>query len=94
MRDFKVRYLTSFGIIVWCDIETGYLLKAVFPGTSAIALDVIAGVTSEYLLNVGRTLRFLCDKYAKSMTPEVRLLFLEIFVCSLPGTGNHSAYTL
>lgn len=23
-------------------------------------------------MNVGRTLRFLCDKYAKTMTPEVR----------------------
>lgn len=34
-------------------------------------MDVLAGVASEYLLNVGRTIRFLCDKYAKKMTPEV-----------------------
>jgi hypothetical protein len=36
-------------------------------------MDVLTGVTSEFLLNVGRTLRFLCDKYAKTMTPEVRM---------------------
>lgn len=41
-------------------------------GTSASSLDVLTSVTSEFLLNVGRTLRFLCDKYAKTMTPEVR----------------------
>lgn len=41
-------------------------------GTSASTLEVLTGVTSEFLLNVGRTLRFFCDKYAKTMTPEVR----------------------
>jgi len=50
------------------------LEHAGFQGTSASTLDVLTGVTSEFLLNVGRTLRFLCDKYAKSMTPEVRYL--------------------
>lgn len=40
-------------------------------GTSRVALDVLAGVTSEYLLNVGRTIRFLCDKYSGTMTAEV-----------------------
>ncbi|KAK7057323.1 hypothetical protein R3P38DRAFT_2840584 [Favolaschia claudopus] len=41
-----------------------------FQGTSNIALDVLASVTSEYLFNVGRTIRYLCDKYSQSMTPE------------------------
>ncbi|KAG1892955.1 uncharacterized protein F5891DRAFT_1209440 [Suillus fuscotomentosus] len=45
-----------------------------FQGTSGAALDVLVGVTSEYFLNVGRTLRFMCDKYAKSMTPEEIIL--------------------
>jgi transcriptional activator SPT7 len=40
-------------------------------GTSEIALDVLASVASEYLLNVGRTIRYLCDRYSNSMTPEV-----------------------
>ena len=42
-------------------------------GTAKSALDVLAGVTSEYLLNVGRTITFLSDKYANKMTPEVRV---------------------
>ena len=37
-----------------------------------MALDVLADVTSQYLLNVGRTIRFLSDKFGKAMTPEVR----------------------
>ena len=40
-------------------------------GTSKAALDVFASVASEYLFNVGRTLRYLCDKYAKQMSAEV-----------------------
>lgn len=39
--------------------------------TSKVALDVLADVTSEYLLNVGRTIRFLSDKFGQTMTPEV-----------------------
>ena len=42
-------------------------------GTSKMALDVLTGVASEYLLNVGRTIQFLSDKYGKKMTSEVRL---------------------
>lgn len=45
-------------------------------GASKVALNVLAGVTSEYLLNVGRTIRFLCDKYSSTMTAEVRLKHL------------------
>lgn len=47
--------------------------SAFLQGASASALDVLTSVTSEFLLNVGRTLRFFCDKYAKTMTPEVRM---------------------
>jgi hypothetical protein len=39
--------------------------------SSKVALDVLADVTSEYFLNVGRTIRFLSDKFGKTMTPEV-----------------------
>lgn len=49
------------------------LEHAGFQGSSKVALDVLAGVTSDYLLNVGRTLRFLCDKYTHKMTSEVCL---------------------
>ncbi|TDL22893.1 hypothetical protein BD410DRAFT_897775 [Rickenella mellea] len=42
--------------------------------TSKAALDVFAGVTAEYLLNVGRTIRFMCDKYSRTMTPEEIIL--------------------
>ena len=40
-------------------------------GTSKAALDVFTGVATEYFLNVGRTLRFLCDKYSQRMSAEV-----------------------
>ena len=40
-------------------------------GTSKAALDVLTGVASEYLLNVGRTIHFLSEKYGKKMPPEV-----------------------
>lgn len=43
-------------------------------GTSKVALDVLAGVASDYLLNVGRTIRFLSEKYAHKMTPEEIIL--------------------
>ncbi|KAL6305105.1 hypothetical protein BKA93DRAFT_230818 [Sparassis latifolia] len=50
------------------------LEHAGFQGTSKAALDVLASVTSEYLLNVGRTIHFLCDKYADKMTSEEIIL--------------------
>ncbi|KAI5986876.1 hypothetical protein EDD15DRAFT_2470606 [Pisolithus albus] len=45
-----------------------------FQGASSGALDVLTGVASEFLLNLGRTLRFLCDKYAHTMTSEELIL--------------------
>lgn len=45
-----------------------------FQGTSRAALDVLAGVTKEYLFNVGRTIKFLSDKCSQSMTAEEMIL--------------------
>ncbi|TFK33829.1 hypothetical protein BDQ12DRAFT_727456 [Crucibulum laeve] len=45
-----------------------------FQGTSSAALDVLCGVTSEYLLNVGRMMRFMSDTYSNTMTPEEIIL--------------------
>ncbi|KAF7368402.1 Programmed cell death protein 6 [Mycena venus] len=45
-----------------------------FQGTSAVTLDVLASVAFEYLLNIGRTIRYLCDKYSQTMTPEETIL--------------------
>jgi hypothetical protein len=49
---------------------TIYRMRA---GTSSAALGVLTSVASEYLQNVGRTIRYLCDKYSKTMTAEVSL---------------------
>ena len=51
-------------------------VSTLFAATSKVALDVLADVTSEYLLNVGRTIRFLSDKFGKTMTPEVSTIIL------------------
>jgi transcriptional activator SPT7 len=52
---------------------TGRVVEhAGFQGSSMIALDVLGSVVGEYLGNVGRTMRFLEDKYRGIMTPEVR----------------------
>ncbi|KAJ3809100.1 hypothetical protein F5876DRAFT_44602, partial [Lentinula aff. lateritia] len=50
------------------------LEHAGFQGTSRAALDVLSGVASEYLLNVGRTIKFLCDKFANTMSAEEIIL--------------------
>jgi hypothetical protein len=75
MKDFKVRLTLPRRHLVYRDrrLKSRVLTVTLCLGTSSAALDVMVGVTSEYLLNVGRMLRFMCDKYAKSMTPEVRL---------------------
>lgn len=46
------------------------LEHAGFQGTSKIALDVLASVTSDFFQNVGRTIRYLSDKHANRMTAE------------------------
>ncbi|KAF8161610.1 hypothetical protein B0H34DRAFT_841288 [Crassisporium funariophilum] len=45
-----------------------------FQGSSKLAVDVLTSVTSQYLQNVGRTIRFLSDKFGKTMTPEEIIL--------------------
>ena len=47
-------------------------------GTSKSALDVLTGVASEYLLNVGRTIQFLSDKYGNKMSPEVGIQYASL----------------
>ncbi|KAH9935133.1 uncharacterized protein BXZ73DRAFT_100523 [Epithele typhae] len=50
------------------------LEHAGFQGTSKMALDVLSSVMAEYMHNVGRTMRFLCDKYGNQMTAEEIIL--------------------
>ncbi|KAK1231020.1 Transcriptional activator spt7 [Marasmius sp. AFHP31] len=50
------------------------LEHAGFQGSSKAALDVMTGVTADYLLNVGRTIKFLSDKFANSMSVEEIIL--------------------
>ncbi|OBZ69870.1 hypothetical protein A0H81_10152, partial [Grifola frondosa] len=64
------------------------LEHAGFQGTSKVALDVLASVTSEYMLNVGRTIRFLSDKYGNSMSAE------EIILHTLFDSGITRIYDL
>lgn len=52
-------------------LRDGFLPVTVLVGTSRVALDVLSSVASEYLFNVGRTIKFFSDKYARSMSPEV-----------------------
>lgn len=42
-----------------------------FQGSSKVALDVLSGIASEFLMGVGRTMRFYLDRYSGSMTSEV-----------------------
>ncbi|KAI0074871.1 hypothetical protein K474DRAFT_1499959 [Panus rudis PR-1116 ss-1] len=55
-------------------VGTKILEHAGFQGSSKAALDVLAGVASDYLLNVGRTIHYLSEKYARKMTPEEIIL--------------------
>ena len=41
---------------------------------SRIGFEVLAGVASEYLLNVEETIQFLSDKYGNRISLEVGLL--------------------
>ncbi|KAI0827764.1 hypothetical protein BC628DRAFT_1368312 [Trametes gibbosa] len=50
------------------------LEHAGFQGASKMSLDVLTSVTAEYLLNAGRTIRFLSDKYGNKMTAEEIIL--------------------
>jgi len=43
-----------------------------------VSLDVISGILAEYISNVGRTIKFMSDKYGGTMTPEVSWKFLAV----------------
>ncbi|KIY51471.1 hypothetical protein FISHEDRAFT_36889, partial [Fistulina hepatica ATCC 64428] len=62
-----------------------------FQGTSSAALDVLAGVASDYLFNIGRTLQYLSDKYGHVMTPEEIVLhaLFEGGVSGVPDLERH-----
>ncbi|KIY67539.1 hypothetical protein CYLTODRAFT_490531 [Cylindrobasidium torrendii FP15055 ss-10] len=53
---------------------TKVLEHAGFQGTTKSTLDVLASVASDYLYNVGRTIKFLCDKHGSTMSPEEIIL--------------------
>ncbi|KAJ3563494.1 hypothetical protein NP233_g8906 [Leucocoprinus birnbaumii] len=59
-----------------------------FQGTSQVSLDVMSGVMAEYISNVGRTIKFMSDKYAGTMTPE------EIILHTLFESGNSKVQDL
>ncbi|KAI0343585.1 hypothetical protein BDW22DRAFT_1356046 [Trametopsis cervina] len=53
-----------------------------FQGTSKVALDVMVGIAADYLNSLGRTIKFLVDKYANKMSAE------EIILHALFGSGT------
>ncbi|KAI1790367.1 hypothetical protein LXA43DRAFT_511803 [Ganoderma leucocontextum] len=67
------------------------LEHAGFQGTSKMAMDVLASVTAEYLQNVGRTIRFLCDKYGNQMTPE-EIILHTLFESGITQIGDLERY--
>lgn len=42
-------------------------------GTSTLALDIITHVTAEYMMNLGRTIKFYADRQGDKMSSEVGL---------------------
>lgn len=53
-----------------------------FSGASKGALDVLTDVAADFMMNLGRTLRYYSDKYAQTMTPEVRLPYHGSFLAT------------
>ncbi|KAF9443889.1 hypothetical protein P691DRAFT_808180 [Macrolepiota fuliginosa MF-IS2] len=70
----------AWGCLQWSNQKI--LEHAGFQGTSQAAMDLLAGVMSEYLSNVGRTIKYMCDTYSATMTPE------EIILHTLFESGN------
>ncbi|KXN81596.1 Transcriptional activator spt7 [Leucoagaricus sp. SymC.cos] len=64
----------AWGCLQWTNQKT--LEHVGSQGTSRVALDVMSGVLSEYISNVGRTIKFMCDKYSGTMTPEEIILHM------------------
>ncbi|KAI0365089.1 hypothetical protein BV20DRAFT_1028716 [Pilatotrama ljubarskyi] len=67
------------------------LEHAGFQGASKLALDVLASVTAEYMFNVGRTIRFLCDKYGNKMTAE-EIILHTLFESGITRIGDLERY--
>ncbi|KAJ6472676.1 hypothetical protein C8R47DRAFT_1145847 [Mycena vitilis] len=74
-----------------CWMGSKVLEHAGFQGTSSLALDVLASVTSEYILNVGRTMRYMCDKYSLTMTPE-EIILHTLFESGIPRVQDLGRY--
>ncbi|ORY56206.1 hypothetical protein BCR35DRAFT_309912 [Leucosporidium creatinivorum] len=55
-------------------VSNRILGHAGFDGSSTMALGVLAHVAAEYIMNLGRTLRFYSDRYAGKLTTEQILL--------------------
>lgn len=67
-QGFGARRIPRFFFPILAQIE---LRLIAYTGSSSMALDVLSSIASEYLMNVGRTLRFYVDKYSNNMTSEV-----------------------
>ena len=50
--------------------------RSLHAGSSKAALDVLNDVAAEFIMNIGRTMRFLVDEHGQKMTPEVRSIRL------------------
>lgn len=55
-------------------VSTTILQHAGFEGSSQASLDVLQHVASDYLMNVGRTFRFMLDTFGKTMSNEQIIL--------------------
>ncbi|KAH8977282.1 hypothetical protein EDB86DRAFT_2838091 [Lactarius hatsudake] len=62
-----------------------------FQGSSQLALDVLTGITVEYLANVGRTFRFYLDRYSNTMTSE-EIILHSLFESSVSRIQNLERY--
>ncbi|KAK4695954.1 transcriptional activator SPT7, partial [Phenoliferia sp. Uapishka_3] len=55
-------------------VSNRVLCHAGFDGASATAVNVLAHVAAEYIMNLGRTMRFYVDRYGSQMSTEQILL--------------------
>ncbi|KAF5355103.1 hypothetical protein D9756_005773 [Leucocoprinus leucothites] len=76
----------AWGCLQWTNQKV--LEHVGFQGTTQVSLDVMSGILAEYISNVGRTIKFMSDKYAGTMTPE------EIILHTLFESGNSKVQDL
>ncbi|KAG8684313.1 Transcriptional activator spt7 [Ceratobasidium sp. 395] len=55
-------------------VSSTVLEHAGFEGSSQVSLDVLQHVAADYIMNVGRTFRFMCDKFGHTMSNEQIIL--------------------